>query len=1377
MEEVSFNDRKYLLFIFYNTMLPIRPLCFFFLLVFCYRLNAQTLQDDSLLQVPPVRTQAVLLGSVPALRTLTPSAFSTEKRPKTWERRNHFVSNEQRNTASQPRNGDPLAQSETIERSVTGPELALFLELEGLRDPGMVDPPDPSGDVGKNHYVQMVNSTNGAWMQVWDKAGQSVLGPIMTNTIWSQVGSGSIGDPIVQYDHDAERWLIMEMQGFEENQVILAISENSDPTGEWKVYRIQCLGFPDYPKLYVWNNAYFITVNEIVNSNQCVGYALNRTQILAGADEIDTYRFSFPNYLAIQYQPATGVDWELGPPPPAGTPGMILRVYDDAWDGGQDRIQMWQVVVDWENLDESYSVGPTNFNVAPFETRVCHGFGLFDCLEQPDHPESPRLTALENIVMYRAPYVNYGTHESIVFNHVSDVSSEVGDGGDAAVRWYELRRLAGQGNWTIHQQGTYAPDSENRFMGALSLDVQGNIGLGYSVVSEATYPGIRLTGRRAGDPLGQMTAQEFTLADGFGSHFASSRWGDYSSMAVDPEDGRTFWYVGEYQATQNEWGTRITKFMVQRDSFDIRPVAIETPVTSSLLAPTPVTVRIGNLGIMPAEGITAELYFDGVLADTDTLTTAIDPNGAVLLTFAPNFSWNSINEEHTIKVVTTWYLDDFINNDTLTTVVKRLPERDVAVLSSYNLPNLVCTPDANFGVIVRNLSGLPLDSFKLLTQLNNLPIQTTPWYGHLLPGELDTLPIQLTGITGTQSSFWAKAVLPNGAPDQNMTNDSLGLRIYSNLNGQYLRLEAQSEIGILRYEIRNLSGTLFASGEFSPGFSQRLVCAPNDKCYNLILKSSTLNWSGQFNLYDLFGQSLVTTTVANNLGEQYPFCTPERLSFDVGATALIQPMSANGLGTEETVVVRVTNFGLEPAVNPEVSWQMANGTWQTETLLATIAPGDSKEYTFIGSSADLNEVGNTYSLEIKATISTDEATENDQRLVQVTHYAQLDASVQITRLFSCSDRNNLPNFIEVRNHGLDSIVTYRLTYQLNDVIHQLQVDLLPPLKIGESSNHSFTLNNAQLGNNLLKVTLDQVNGPSSDMFAANNEAATLFSIGENGVYCNLYLVADQFPQQTTWEIVDANTNLVEASGGPYTTANIYYSHDICLDDQTCYKLRIKDAAGNGFSGILGLINMTDFTNLVSYVGGDQNFTNVWEQDFCLDLTCKNFAATFDIQPPTDEQSTDGSITVLPSGNYAPSSYTLENTTQISPVFTGVGAGTLFFSMFSDVGCFYSTPIYVDANRIVPNTAPHVSLLQLMLQPNPTSELVWLSMPAYGDEREVVVEVINAQGQQVRRVLATRFGDELRAAWGMGNQAAGLYFVRATDELGRVVGQNKLLKVE
>ncbi|MCC7467336.1 MAG: hypothetical protein IT261_13740, partial [Saprospiraceae bacterium] len=445
-------------------------------LLFCWfgltTLSAQkTIRlDDPPQAYPPEVSRGEFLGAIPALKTLRPHTAIPGNLPgKMAQKKNYFFSNKINNPNSEPQDGDPLAAPKANNRG-GGPEVTMIHNIEGLRDPGGITPPDPTGDIGKNHYLQMTNANGGSWMQAWDKTtGQSVFGPMLSSTIWSQVNSGSIGDPIVQYDHDAERWLIMELQGFFTNELLIAISDNSDPSGSWKAYRFQTQGFGDYPKLYIWPNAYIITVNEITSGNECAGYALEREAILNGEPFFDLYRFVMPNYQAIAYQPATGADWEGPTPPPAGSPGYIFRVYDDGWDGGQDHLQIWEVNVNWDDASESNITGPEKVFPAPFETRVCFGGGLFDCLEQPDG-SAPRLTALENIIMYRAPYRNFGDHESVVLNHVSDVSGQVGDGGDAAVRWYELRK-SGAGSWQIYQQGTYAPDfATNRFMGTICAD-------------------------------------------------------------------------------------------------------------------------------------------------------------------------------------------------------------------------------------------------------------------------------------------------------------------------------------------------------------------------------------------------------------------------------------------------------------------------------------------------------------------------------------------------------------------------------------------------------------------------------------------------------------------------------------------------------------------------------------------------------------------------------------------------------------------------------------------------------------------------------------------------------------------------------------------
>jgi hypothetical protein len=100
-------------------------------------------------------------------------------------------------------------------------------------------------------------------------------------------------------------------------------------------------------------------------------------------------------------------------------------------------------------------------------------------------------------------------------------------------------------------------------MGSAAMDKVGNIALGYSTSNSANYPAIRFTGRNPADPLGTMSATETIIQLGGGAQQATlSRWGDYSSLSVDPTDDCTMWYTTEYLKANGRfnWSTRIASF-------------------------------------------------------------------------------------------------------------------------------------------------------------------------------------------------------------------------------------------------------------------------------------------------------------------------------------------------------------------------------------------------------------------------------------------------------------------------------------------------------------------------------------------------------------------------------------------------------------------------------------------------------------------------------------------------------------------------------------------------------------------------------------------------------------------------------------------------
>lgn len=435
-------------------------------------------------------------------------------------------------------------------------------DFEGINNIDGVYPPDTNGDVGGNYYVQWVNLS----FQVFDKhTGASLLGPLPGNALWAGFGgpceTTNDGDPIAQYDPLANRWMLSQFAPFSGIQCI-AVSQTGDPTGAYYRYSftIDPTIFNDYPKFGVWPDGYYMSINQFnqaLNTYRGAGaVAFERTQMLQGLPAQMVY-FSLENVnIAFGGQLPSDLD---GTAPPVGAPNVFLEADDNSFGFPTDRLNGWNFHVDWANPAGSTfgNSGQPSFTLdtAPFDTNLC-GYAR-SCIPQPGTTQG--LDAISDRLMYRLQYRNFGDHQAMVVNHTVDV-----DGTDhAGVRWYELRSTNGGGTWSMQQQGTYAPDADNRWMGSIAMDVSGNVALGYSVASGTTYPSIRVAGRLAGDPAGELPQPENQLIAGTGSQTGTAgRWGDYSAMQVDPADQCTFYYTQEYIATTGPvpWQTRVGSF-------------------------------------------------------------------------------------------------------------------------------------------------------------------------------------------------------------------------------------------------------------------------------------------------------------------------------------------------------------------------------------------------------------------------------------------------------------------------------------------------------------------------------------------------------------------------------------------------------------------------------------------------------------------------------------------------------------------------------------------------------------------------------------------------------------------------------------------------
>ncbi len=590
---------------------------------------------------------------------------------------------------------DPLLQTGATNYGRTPTPTLTF---EGVDNFCGCSPPDTIGDVGPNHYVQMVNAT---MFNIYDKDGNLLTGPTELNDLWSSGTCSTVndGDPIVIYDSLADRWLLAQ---FRSNGICAAVSQTADPTGAYYGYDFATPEFPDYFKISVWPDAYYMSANE----NSYTAYALERADMLNGLPA-SSVRFSGQNNFLM---PA---DVDGPTPPPAGSPGLFYTFKDNSFHGGNDRLEIFELDVDWVTPGNSTFTLAQGLNVTSYTYTVC-GFFVLNCI--PQLGTTTRVDAVSEWPMWRLAYRNFGSHETLLANFAIDVGAD-----RSGIRWYELRRSGGA--WSIYQEGTHAPDDGlHRFMGSIAMDGQGNIALAYSVSSSTMNPAIRYATRLASDPLGTLQAEE-TLYAGAGSQTGSTRWGDYSATSIDPSDDCTFWVTNEYYPSNssNNWNTRIGKFTI--------PECLGSPTQTDLTLSK--TASAGAVFVGDTITYTVNVANNGPISATNVVMTDVLPDtvsyvsddagcnvGGVTVTCDLGTMLDGAST--TIQIVATAVTagnstnsasvasdtpdsNPGNNSDEVTVIISELPSADLEISKTANITTAQTGDLITYTVIVTNL--------------------------------------------------------------------------------------------------------------------------------------------------------------------------------------------------------------------------------------------------------------------------------------------------------------------------------------------------------------------------------------------------------------------------------------------------------------------------------------------------------------------------------------------------------------------------------------------------------------------------------------------------------------------------------------------------
>jgi hypothetical protein len=506
-----------------------------------------------------------------------------------------------------PAKADPIVQSSVA------PAPATATPVVGKNVPGLggqfkgpqgdfqmeSSPPDTTGAVGETQFVQWVNDS----FAVFNKAtGAAELGPVPGNVLFKALGGNCAkdndGDPVVAFDKFARRWVLAQFSISSGFSQCVAVSTTPDATGTYHLYEFTYPAFDDYPKIGVWPDGYYVTFNMFNAQDKFTGSrvcAYDRVKMLSGQPAMQQCFQLSSNFFGVLPGDVDGATASLadaagnpnGPAaPPAGSPDYFLAL-------GRDSVSLsfWRFHVDWNSpANSTFGTGAAHnpnatIAVAPF-TLACNGSGQ-DCVPQPGTKNPEKLDTLGERLMFRVAYRRFGDHESLLASHSVDTGPPNARTG---VRWYELRNLTAPAP-TVFQQSTYAPDTNHRWMSSVAMDKTGDISAGYSVSSGTVFPGLRYASRQPSDALNRL-GPESSLINGTGTQrclqpngncdckmfddkgnpiFGAdgkqkcdtlTRWGDYSTLSIDPTDDCTFWFTSEYgeETGAFKWRTRIGSF-------------------------------------------------------------------------------------------------------------------------------------------------------------------------------------------------------------------------------------------------------------------------------------------------------------------------------------------------------------------------------------------------------------------------------------------------------------------------------------------------------------------------------------------------------------------------------------------------------------------------------------------------------------------------------------------------------------------------------------------------------------------------------------------------------------------------------------------------
>jgi PKD repeat protein len=521
--------------------------------------------------------------------------------------------------ASYPR---ALSGQAGVQAFAPGPAVALFgsLNAPGLSAAGDialegeaadVTPPDTTGAIGPNHYVEVVNNE----IQAFSRASLAPVGtPVSLANFTGGVG---VCDPQVKYDPQTERWFYIALRCDEtptENALYVGFSKTSDPTDfstasghGWCGYAAPSGEvFEDYPKLgldashiVIGTNSFSAITKEFSTAHilsvpkphgpivECP--ELTRTSFGSAEKPLRT---SVEGHIAFAPEPATVADASAG--------GYVVTA-DLAAPGSGKNIMVWRVAGTGEKpvLEPLGAAAVPEYALPP---------------EVPQKASTDKIDSSDSRLTQAVSAVDpTASAETIWTQHTVNSGS-----GGTVVRWYEI--LPGPSP-TARQTGTITDATTGfAFNGAIAPTAGGGAAISYNSANSSNDVAVQAQSRTGSDPLGTMSGAPILLGNSAAidadfscpsvtKESGPCRWGDYAGASVDPTNGNVVWGSNQLNGplpseNKAQWATRNFALTIANPE-DKPPTGSFTPETATRGVPVNFAASATD-----SDGTITDYYFD-----------------------------------------------------------------------------------------------------------------------------------------------------------------------------------------------------------------------------------------------------------------------------------------------------------------------------------------------------------------------------------------------------------------------------------------------------------------------------------------------------------------------------------------------------------------------------------------------------------------------------------------------------------------------------------------------------------------------------------------------------------------------------------------------